>query len=251
MHKLRSVTVALLVLGAAAPASAHAQLKDEAEDFMRDVVMHIFGPHWTVFANGGASTNGRFMLQAPAVGGERQLRSESGWNVGGGAEVDVLLHIGLRLGYTFSSRDLEFRTDNGDGSENLDIDDLGKLRSHMASVEIMRYMLPLQAAINPYGGLGLQGTWWNLDRNSVLIDKGSGSTQFRWGGIATFGMLFRFTKAFGMRLEASPASVGNPFTGRHSFRAFGGPTIDEPTRVNQTDYRIAFSYTFSPPAKVP
>ena len=40
------------------------------------------------------------------------------------------------------------------------------------------------------------------------------------------------------------SSVGNPFTGGHSFRAVSGLNVDEPTTVNKTDYRVGGVYYF-------
>jgi hypothetical protein len=62
--------------------------------------------------------------------------------------------------------------------------------------------------------------------------------------LVSFGVQFKLGDRFGARLEAASASTRSPFTGKHSFRATGGPTIDEPTRVNQVDYRLVGVYNF-------
>jgi hypothetical protein len=50
-----------------------------------------------------------------------------------------------------------------------------------------------------------------------------------------------------VRAEATTASVRNPFTGRESYTALGGVTIDEPSRVSKRDFKLAFMYNFSKP----
>src|SRR5438046_8348364 len=97
-----------------AATTSQAQQKDEAESFFRDVIAPLLGPYWNMSAQGGPSTYGRFLLQSVA-GGETELRNEGGFNAGVAAGVDVLLHTGFRLSYTFAKGDLAFRTDNGDG----------------------------------------------------------------------------------------------------------------------------------------
>jgi hypothetical protein len=90
-----------------------------------------------------------------------------------------------------------------------------------------------------------------LDDKTDLIQPSGGSTQFRWGALVSFGVQFKLNDKFGARLEAASQSIHSPFTGEHSFTA-SGPTIDELTRVNQTDYRIVGVYHFgkkvTPPA---
>jgi hypothetical protein len=253
MRQLRWLFLAASTVLLAAPSISIAQQKEDPEDFKHDVLNAIFGPNWNVFAHGGLTTNGRFMLQSPPAPalGERSLDGASGFDFGLGAGVDILLHSGFRLGYTYASNDLEFRTDNGDGSTALDVDNIGTLKTHTASVEVMRYMLPARAAFTPYGTVGLVGTWWVLDQNSALIVPAGGSTQFRWGGVATVGFQGRLSEQLNLRLEYVKASTGSPFNGEHSFRIATGSTIDKPTRASKTDYRLAVVYYLSRPEEPP
>ena len=62
-----------------------------------------------------------------------------------GAGVDILLRMGFRASYTFTSNKLNFTTDNGDGSDALNMDDVGTIKTHTATIEVMRYMLPAGA----------------------------------------------------------------------------------------------------------
>src|SRR5215212_6496848 len=101
LRLLGRLGVGLICLLVTVTARSNAQTKEDPESFMRDVLGPIFGPNWSLFAQGGATTFGRFLLQSPGVGGgQRALRSETGYNVGGGAGVDVLMHVGFRATYS-------------------------------------------------------------------------------------------------------------------------------------------------------
>ena len=134
-------------------AQASDSLKKEADNFVHDVLRALLGPNWNLFAHGGFTTSDRFLLQQAVnpVDGQRALESSHGFNVGGGAGVDILLRMGFRATYTFTSSDLRFRTDNGNGSDALDVDDVGTLKTHAAALEVIRYMLPARAAFTCAG----------------------------------------------------------------------------------------------------
>ena len=231
---------------AAAPTTAHAQNGNDNDESIRNLYSALFGPNWSVFAHGGASTNGRFLLQGPVAptGGQRALRARNSFNIGGGAGVDLLPRVGVRLSYTYTKSDLSFRTDDGDGSAVLDVDDTGALRSHIAAIEIMRYMFPARASVTPYASAGVLGTWWVLDEESLFVTAAGGSTQFRFGALASFGVQFNIGGGLNGRLEIASQSVRNPFTGGQSFLAAGATTIDEPGRVTKTDFRFAILHSF-------
>jgi hypothetical protein len=245
MRTSRLIGAGMLLLYVAAPTTSNAQATQDAENGVTNLFRALFGPNWNLFAHGGLSTNGRFMLQdATAIGGgQRALKTEDAFNVGIGAGVDLLPRTGFRLSYTFMSSDLVFRTDKGDGSELFDVDDGGTLQGHTAAIELVRFMLPPQSFITPYATAGLLGTWWVLDDESAMVGASGGSTQFRLGALASFGFQAALGDGFSARLEVASASVRNPFTGNESFEAFGGSTIDEPGRVNHTDFRLAVVYS--------
>jgi opacity protein-like surface antigen len=244
MRTLRWPVFGLMCALTALPSRTQAQARHEEEDVGRDVMQAMLGSSRNLFVNGGLTTSGRLMLQRPAAGGERALRSEDGFNLGAGVGVDVMPQLGLRLSYTYTSSNLAFRTDDGDGSNALDIDDVGKLQSHAAAVEFIRYVLPARAPITPYGSAGFVGVWWMLDEESALVSAPTGSRQFRFGALATIGLQLRLAERVSARFEATSSTVRNPFTGNESFQSFGGVTVDEPTRVNTTDYRVAGVYYF-------
>lgn len=248
MSKSRSLVVALICSLVALPTISNAQAPDsikvEAES-ISDVVKALLGPNWNAFLHGGFTRGDRFSLQhaASTLDGQRALRSSTGFNVGVGGGVDLLLRMGLRASYTFASNDLNFRTDDGNGTDALDIDDVGTLKSHTLELEVMRYMLPSRASFTPYGTLGFHTTWWQLDEESPLVTS-NGASPFSYGPLFSFGVQFKATEKFSGRLEASLSSGHNPFTGNKSFRALSGPTIDEPTSIGRSNYRLAGVYHF-------
>ena len=254
MSKSRWLVVALICSLLALPRTSDAQaidsIKAEAKDFVKDVLGALLGPNWNLFAHGGFATTDRFLLQRAVntIDEKRALQSSTGYNVGLGAGVDILLRMGFRASYTFTSSDLNFRTDNGNGSDALDIDDVGRVRTHTAALEVMRYMLPTRAKINPYGTLGIQGTWWDLDDKSALVTSNGASTPFGISPLFSFGVQVRAADHWSGRLEVALSSGNNPFTGNKSFRALSGPTIDEPTSIGRTEYRIAGVYHFGRPS---
>jgi opacity protein-like surface antigen len=243
------MVVALICLVTATPAVAKAQVADstkaQAQDFVRDVLRALLGPNWNVFAQGGIATSERYLLQQAVnpIEGQRALQSATGYSIGAGAGVDILLRMGFRASYTFTSSGLNFRTDNGNGSDALNIDDVGTLKSHTVALEVMRYMLPAHAAITPYATLGIQGTWWVLDEKSPLVTS-NGTTPFSISPLFAFGMQFKPSQHWSGRLEANLYGGHNPFTGNTSFRSLAGPAIDEPTSVNHTDFRLSGVYYF-------
>jgi hypothetical protein len=255
MSKSRWLTIALFCPLVAMPTISRAQAdstKAEAEDFIRDVIRALGGPNWNAFAHGGFTTGHRFVLQhaANTVDGQRALQSATGYNLGLGAGVDILLRMGFRANYTFTSSGLNFKTDDGNGSDALNIDDVGTLKTHTLALEVMRYMLPSRAAITPYGTLGIQGTWWVLDEKSPLVIS-NGTTPFAIGPLFSFGVQVKAAEHWSGRAEISLSSGHNPFTGNTSFRALSGPTIEEPSSVNRTEYRLAGVYSFGKSKKAP
>jgi len=253
MATSRWLVVPLICSLVAVPTISRAQApnapKEEPQDFVRDVLRGLIGPNWNLFAHIGTTTDDRFLLQRAVdpVDGERALRTSTGFNIGGGAGVDILPRMGLRASYTFRRSDLNFRTDNGDGSDALNIDDVGTLKTHTATLEVMRYMLPVRSALTPYGTLGVQGTWWVLDEKSRLVTNNGASTPFSISPVFAFGLQFKASDKWSGRLEGTLSSGHNPFTGKKSFRAFGGTTIDEPNGVDRTDFRLAGVYHFGKP----
>jgi len=242
VSKLGYLAASALCLFAAVNTSS-AQQKEDADN-IGDILGALAGQNWNVFLHGGVTGNGLFLLQRTAAGGERALRDENSWNVGGGIGVDLLKSTGVRASYTYSSGDLSFLTDLGTGSEALDVAKVSTLTTHVADLELVNYMTPAHSGVAPYAAVGLTGSWFSTDAASASIRRSGGSSQFRWGGVTSFGVQFHVAHGLYTQLEASSHSLGNPFSGRRSFTATGGTTVDEPRRVNKTDYRLVLVYRF-------
>ena len=253
MRRLLSLAGALGCWLAFAPDFSEAQQtanKEKAEEYVRDALWGLFGPNWNLSIHGGFSNTGRFLLQRADLAGvsvERALSSEGGWHVGGAIGMDILPRVGARLNYTYGEADLAFNTDDGTGATGADLDDLGRIQTHLASIELLRYLLPARSAVTPYGGAGFVATWWVFDQNHSIVQASGGTTQFRVGAMGIIGLQVKLSDHWDVRAEATTASVRNPFTGRESYTALGGATIDEPTRVSKRDFKLAFMYNFSKP----
>ncbi len=249
MRSIRLLSFTVILSWALLPPNAWGQTpKENPDDFVKDVLLNLFGPNWNVSLGAGSNNHGRFALQRATLPGgslgERTLRGADGYSVGIGVGMDLFLRMGFRLGYTYGNSDLVFRTDIGDGSEVLDADDLGELVNHTVSVELIRYLLPSTASMTPYGSAGFITTWYSVDGTALL---GGGGTLFRTGALAVLGLKVEVNDRFDLRFEGATASVRNPFTGRDSYRIQGGVTVDEPTRVNRSNLRVLGVYNFGRP----
>jgi hypothetical protein len=217
-----------------------------AQRQVEDTTRWVFGlSRWTLEVHGGAGTFGRFLLEAPTAATpdeEREVTADNGFAIGGAIGATVLPRTAVRLSYTYTKSDFVYRDDSGTGSDALDVDDLGGLATHVVSGELTRFLVAEANAIVPYASAGFLASWWSLEEAASGIRAPGGTTQLRWGGIATLGLQFHLSTRFRARLEAATASVRNPFRGSDSFITADGVTIDEPNRVSKTDYRIVIVY---------
>ena len=252
MRVVSGIKCCLVLVLAAAPMKASAQMKEKAED-VNDIVHSLLHPRWSLGLSGGFNNNGRFLLQqvagTPLNLFQRELTTKNGWNVGGQVEIDILAAMALRLGYTYTKSDLVYRTDAGTGSEFLDTGNLSDLHTNSVSLAITRYIVPLVSRWSPYFSVGLTGTWFSVSDAAIEIIAPDGSTQWRFGGLANVGLKYRVNDRFDLYGEYSTASVRNPFTGGSSFNTATGVTIDEPTKVRSTNWRLMASYYLGKPGR--
>ena len=202
-------------------------------------------PAWNLSAHGGVTKHGEFLLQRPAVtqsDAERSLSTDLGYDFGGALGVDLMPRLGVRASYTFARSEFQYRDDTGDGSTDLDQDNLDELRSHFFAIEVLTYVLRSNAPFTPYGGAGFVGGWHVVQESSEHIQWQADRSLFRTGAIGTLGLQARLGGGLRVRVEAVSSTVKSPFRGRRSFHATGGTTLHEPRRVSKTDYRIAFVY---------
>lgn len=209
-------------------------------------------PSVAVELYGGLADHGRFLLQAIAVDPngivpQRELVANNAFSFGGAVSIAILPLTRTRLSFTHLSTDLDFDDDTGTGSGTLDDDDVAGLSSNVLSLEAMRFLLPARSRVSPYGGLGISLVWWNLDERRLvpLIIAGAGDdSHLRFAVSAILGVRVRVYRQFAVAFEIADLDAGNPFTGSESFLPTTGVTIDEPTRVRQTHFRLVGSYTF-------
>src|SRR5690349_14244638 len=103
MSKSRWLLVVSICSLVALPTISSAQTRAQVQDTTKaeaqsiaDLVAAILSPNWNLFAHGGFTSGNRFVLQRAVntLDGERALKSSTGFNVGAGAGVDVLLRMG-------------------------------------------------------------------------------------------------------------------------------------------------------------
>ncbi|HEX7048773.1 MAG TPA: hypothetical protein VF188_01075 [Longimicrobiales bacterium] len=230
------------------PGPAAAQRDEEARWFLGF-------PNWTIELYGGLSNFGRFLLQSPTivplVSAQRELTADNAFGFGGSIGATILPRTTVRLAFTHTSTELDYEDDTGNGSDLFDIGDVADLSSNILSIEAIRFLLPERIRLVPYGGLGFALAWWSLDDEEErdLISSGGDNTRLRLGGVGILGLQYRVSWHWRVRLEATTFGGGNPFSGEESFRPLTGFTIDEPTTVRQTLFRLAVAYTFGGPGR--
>lgn len=224
-----------------------------AQPIIGDLLDWFFNaPRWNADVHIGYGHYGRFLLQAPTVDPfdfrQRELKGRHAWTLGAGIGGTPMPRTGFRLGYNYATADLSWRDDTGTGSELLDVDDVGDIRLHSVGLELIRYLMLETSRFSPYFTVGVSANWWDMDpENSIVLRAPTGDTHFRWGGLGTVGVHYRFNQSFRVRLEVAGASVGNPFNGRDSYITIVGRPIDEPSRVSKSDLRLALQYTWGKP----
>jgi outer membrane protein W len=202
----------------------------------------------TLEAFGGVALYGRFLEQrigvAPTL--ERELTAGNALTLGGAVGYGLWENTSVRAEFTWSGSEFEYKDDSALGDVDVDIDDLADVDVYVASVSIQRLFGPPRMKVRPYGIAGVSANWWNLGVPSVdgpgeILPVG-GETQFRWGGVGGVGLLYRAKDRFGVRLEVTRLSSGNPFDGDDAWRTATGETFDEPTTAGFTRVTLGLAY---------
>jgi outer membrane protein W len=232
----------------ASPAGAQSTTNDH---FVTDMVKALKDPaRWSLSGNVAASRTEPYLLQTTQLG-ERAVRAERGVAWGLGTGFDVGDKLGLRLGWSYTNSNMEFRDFNGTGSDLLDVEDIGKLKTNIASLDVVHYFVGSRSLISPYAGAGVAGVWSGLAPQGDFLATPGGSQQFHWGLDASVGVQVRVIEKLFGRAEWATMGSHNPFNGNRSYRAVNGVNIDEPTRINKTEWRLAATYYFGTPATQP
>ncbi|MGH7471143.1 MAG: hypothetical protein ACRENP_24610 [Longimicrobiales bacterium] len=204
-------------------------------------------PRWNADLHAGFGNYGRFLLESPVEPFdflERELRGRGAFTIGVGFGGTFMPRTGFRLGVNRTWSELAWRDDTGTGSELLDQDDVGDLAQTILSAEIVRYLLLESSKFTPYATAGVLASWWGLNDATGFIGD---DTHFRWGATGSIGLQLALRDNIRLRLDATTASIGNPFTGRNSYIADLGRAIDEPSRVRKTEVRLAVGYAWGKP----
>lgn len=250
------ILIAALAVSAIAPVATQAQ-NDRTHGRAERGARSLLGlSNWTIEARGGLANFGRFLLESvtdpnDAPLGQRALNASNSFVYGGSVAATILPRTGLRLGFTRTSADLEYRDDSGTDSNALDQDDIADISSNVVSLEVIRRVLSDSARFTPYGGFGVAAAWWHLgdDAGDLVIAGGGNNTLFRLGANVVFGLQYRPARRWSVQLEANTMTTGNPFTGETSFLTTTGNVIDEPTLVRQSNYVLGIAYTFGQPRR--
>jgi hypothetical protein len=205
---------------------------------------------WSLSGNLATSRYGTFLMQN-VPGGERSLRGDRhfGWGLATG--FDITDQLGLRLGWTYTNTNMQFKDYSGTGSDFLDSDDLGKLKSNIAALDVVHYFVGSRSLIAPYAGAGVAGVWSSLGPDGPALITPGGSQQFHMGINANVGVQLRVIPQLFGRVEWNTMGTRNPFNGNRSYKTNFGDTFDEPSRVSKTEWRFAAAYYFGEPAKQP
>ena len=242
----------MLVVACGVMAASSAGAQNTTNDaYVTDMVESLTdASRWSLAGNVATSRYGTFLMQN-VPGGERSLRGERsvGWGLAAG--FDITDQLGLRLGWTYTNSNMKFKDFSGSGSELLDSDDLGKLKSNIAALDVVHYFVGSRSLIAPYAGAGVSGAWSSLGPEGPELVTPGGSQQFHLGINANVGVQVRLIPQLFGRVEWNSMGARNPFNGNRSYKASTGDTFDEPSRVSKTEWRFAAAYYFGEPEMKP
>ena len=239
------------VAAVASSAGAQSTQNSTNDSYVTDMVTSLTdASRWSLSANLGTNRYGTFLMQN-VPGGERALRGDSPFGWGLAAGFDITDKLGMRLGWTYTNTNMQFKDYSGTGSDFLDSDDLGKLKSNIAALDVVHYFVGSRSLIAPYAGAGVAGVWSALGPEGPQLITPGGSQQFHLGINANVGVQIRIIPQTFGRIEWNTMGTRNPFTGNRSYKSTVGQTFDEPSRINKTEWRFAATYYFGEPDKQP
>jgi opacity protein-like surface antigen len=233
----------------ASPVGAQHTTNTTNDAYVTDMVTALTdASRWSLSGNLATNRYGTFLMQN-VEGGERALRGDNHFGWGLGAGFDITDKLGLRLGWTYTNTNMQFKDYSGGGSDFLDSDDLGKLKSNIAALDVVHYFVGSRSLIAPYAGAGVAGVWSSLGPDGPALITPGGSQQFHMGINANVGVQVRVIPQLFGRVEWNTMGTRNPFNGNRSYKATNGITFDEPSRINKTEWRFAAAYYFAEPDK--
>ena len=226
------------------PAEAEGQRRTRGDFPERHVTVEIFA---------GVADFGRFLEEYVFddddddtffdLLGEREITAKTALAIGAAVGARIWERTEVRLGFTFSPTELEFKDDTGFDLDRLDRDDVADLNVFVLSLDVIRYLLDPTRRLTPYASAGLTANWCNLGDDGsdeiVAVDE----TQFRWGGFGSIGAYYRINRRLGAKLEIATMALGNPFDGDNAYVSVDGIKFDEPSSVRMS--RITLMLTYS------
>jgi opacity protein-like surface antigen len=229
------------------PAGAQDTQNSTNDSYVTDMVTSLTdASRWSLAGNLGFNRYGTFLMQKVPEG-QRALRGDHQFAWGLAAGYDITDKLGLRLGWTYTNTNMQFEDYSGTGSDLLDSDDLGKLKSNVAALDVVHYFVGSRSLIAPYAGAGVAGVWSALGPEGPALITAGGSQQFHFGINANVGVQVRIIPQLFGRAEWNSMGTRNPFTGNRSYKTTVGDTFDEPSRVSKTEWRFAAAYYFGEP----
>jgi len=208
-------------------------------------------PAFTIEIYTGFSTFSRFIEQHVLIDddelpplGERSLKADVAYILGGSLGAWIRDGTAVRLGYTWATTEFDYDDTSGLDRSLLDLDDLNSLNTHIISLEVVQLIFGTRR-LSPYIIAGINGEFWVLgDRNrtdAILTTDGS---QFRWGANGGVGLQYRASSRVALRIEANSFLLGSPFRGRTAFRPASGLTFDKPDDISMPRYTLGLIYSF-------
>jgi outer membrane protein W len=229
------------------PAGAQNTQNTTNDSYVTDMVTSLTdASRWSLAGNLATNRYGTFLTQN-VPGGERALRGDRHFAWGLAAGYDITDKLGMRLGWTYTNTNMHFEDYSGTGSDLLDSDDLGKLKSNVAALDVVHYFVGSRSLIAPYAGAGVAGVWSSLGPEGPALITPGGSQQFHFGLNANVGVQVRIIPQLFGRAEWNSMGTRNPFNGNRSYKTTVGSTFDEPSRVSKTEWRFAAAYYFGEP----
>jgi opacity protein-like surface antigen len=239
------------VAAVASSAGAQSTQNSTNDSYVTDMVTSLTdASRWSLSGNLATNRYGTFLMQN-VPGGERALRGDSPFGWGLAAGFDITDKLGVRLGWTYTNTTMQFKDYSGTGSNFLDSDDLGKLKSNVAALDIVHYFVGSRSLVAPYAGAGIAGVWSSLGAEGPALITPGGSQQFNVGITANIGVQVRLIPQLFGRVEWNSMGTHNPFNGNRSYKASSGDTFDEPSRVSKTEWRFAAAYYLGKEEKKP
>jgi hypothetical protein len=166
------------------------------------------------------------------------------------AGFDITDKLGMRLGWTYTNTNMQFKDYSGTGSDFLDSDDLGKLKSNIAALDVVHYFVGSRSlsrrtpvpALPACGRHSVPRAAAHHPRRLAAVPHGHQCERRRADSDHPSDVRAHRVEHHG---------DAEPIHGNRSYKSTVGDTFDEPSRINKTEWRFAAAYYFGEPDKQP